>query len=51
MISDFIGNRLDDLSDFFGSITDWADDNLASGPWGALLAVAVCTIIGILSLN
>jgi len=50
-VSDFFGNRMDDISDFFGNIVDWADDALASGPWPALLAVVLCTIIGIATLN
>lgn len=50
MISDFFGNTMDSVSDFFGNITDWANDNLASGPWPALLAVTLCTIIGIITL-
>ena len=51
MISDFFGNTMDSVSDFFGNITDWANDNLASGPWPAFLAVAFCTVIGIITLN
>ena len=50
MISDFFGNTLDSVSDFFGNITDWANDNLASGPWPALLAVVICTVVGIVTL-
>jgi hypothetical protein len=38
----------DAIGDFFGNITDWMNDNLdAGGPAAALLAVTVCTVIGI----
>jgi len=47
---DFFGNALDSISDFFGNIGDWMNDNLADGPWPALVAVAVCTIVGIATL-
>jgi len=36
------------IGDFFGNITDWMNDNLdANGPAAALVAVLLCTIIGI----
>jgi hypothetical protein len=50
-VSDFFGNCMDEVSDFLGNIKDSADENLASGPWPALLAVVLCTIIGIATLN
>ena len=51
MISDFFGNRLDDISYFFGSIVDWLEENLTTdGPWPALLAVVICTVVGIVTL-
>ena len=51
MISDFFGNALDAVSDFFGNITDWLNDNLVTdGPWPALIAVVLCTVIGIATL-
>jgi hypothetical protein len=51
MISDFFGNRLDDISYFFGSIVDWLEENLTTdGPWPALLAVVICTVVGIATL-
>jgi hypothetical protein len=38
------------IGDFFGSITDWMNENLASGPWPAFLgvgiSVAICFIWG-----
>lgn len=49
-ISYFFGNLFDAIGDFFGNIADWMNDNLASGPWPALLAVTACTIIGIIAL-
>lgn len=51
MISYHLGNALDAVSDFFGNITDWLNDNLVTdGPWPALIAVVLCTIIGIATL-
>jgi len=38
------------IGDFFGNITDWMNDNLADGPWAALLAVVICTVVGISTL-
>lgn len=50
MISDFFGNMFDSVGDFFGNIADWMNDNLESGPWAAMIAVVVCTIVGIATL-
>jgi hypothetical protein len=50
MISDFFGNMFDSVGDFFGNITDWMNDNLTDGPWPALIAVVLCTVIGIATL-
>jgi len=41
----------DAIGDFFGSVTDWMNDNLdAGGPAAALVAVALCTMVGIILL-
>ena len=51
MISDFFRDRLDDVSDLFGNITDWLNDNLPEGtPWPALIAIVFCTVLGIATL-
>ena len=51
MISDFFGNALDAVSDFFGNITDWLNDNLPdAAPLPAIVAIALCTIVGIATL-
>ena len=44
-VSDFFGNLCDSIADFFGNIADWADDNLASGPWAAFLGVAISIVL------
>jgi hypothetical protein len=52
MISYHLGNALDAVSDFFGTITDWLNDNLTTdGPWPAFVGVgislALCFIFGL----
>lgn len=39
------GTKMDAIADFFGNITDWMNDNLASGPWPAFLGVAAAVIL------
>lgn len=35
------------ISDFFGNIADWLDDNLdVAGPVGAFIGVAVALVLG-----
>ena len=51
MISYHLGNTLDAVSDFFGNITDWLNDNLTTdGPWPAFIGVGIaftlCVIFG-----
>jgi hypothetical protein len=51
MISYHLGNALDAVSDFFGNITDWVNQNGDRGwPWPAFLGVgislALCFIFG-----
>lgn len=51
MIMDFFGNAMDSTVDFFGNITDWLSDNLPdAAPLPAIIAIALCTIIGIATL-
>jgi len=51
MISYHLGNALDAVSDFFGNITDWLNDNLTDGPWPAFVGVGIaftlCVIFGL----
>lgn len=38
----------DAIGDFFGSITDWMNDNLEfGGPLAAIVAVVLCVVAGV----
>jgi len=43
--------KMDAISDFFGNIADWMNDNLDGyGVYAALATVVICTIVGIATL-
>ena len=46
-VGDFFADMFDAVADAFSAVTDWMNDNLADGPWAALLTVVIITIIGI----
>lgn len=42
---------MDAISDFFGNIADWMNDNLDGyGVYAALATVVICAIVGIATL-